>query len=107
VARITGTLHEDLRRFIISLSSSYNENCFRIIRIKTQQYALSVPLLYFYVLAPTCFGSSLLLVFSSNTSDMHGMDIKLFQNKVVEKIKTLILFSIFFPLTNRAVGKTG
>jgi hypothetical protein len=26
---------------------------------KNQQYALIVPLLYFYVLAPTCFGSSL------------------------------------------------
>jgi hypothetical protein len=30
------------------------------IRRKNQQYALIVPLLYFYVLAPTCFGSSLL-----------------------------------------------
>jgi hypothetical protein len=31
----------------------------RRIRRKNQQYALIVPLLYFYVLAPTCFGSSL------------------------------------------------
>jgi hypothetical protein len=29
------------------------------IRKKNQQYALIVPLLYFYVLAPTCFGRSL------------------------------------------------
>jgi hypothetical protein len=28
---------------------------------------------------------------------------KYFRTKVVEKIKTLISFSIFFPLTNRAV----
>jgi hypothetical protein len=31
----------------------------RRIRRKNQQYALIVPLLYFYVLAPTCIGSSL------------------------------------------------
>jgi hypothetical protein len=31
----------------------------RGIRRKNQEYALIVPLLYFYVLVPTCFGSSL------------------------------------------------
>jgi hypothetical protein len=31
----------------------------QFIRRKNQQYALNVPLLYFYVLAPTCSGSSL------------------------------------------------
>jgi hypothetical protein len=30
-----------------------------ILEEKNQQSALLVPLLYFYVLAPTCFGSSL------------------------------------------------
>jgi hypothetical protein len=29
------------------------------VRRKNQQYALIVPLLYYYVLAPTCFGTSL------------------------------------------------
>jgi hypothetical protein len=35
------------------------EYILQYIRRKNQQYALIVQLLYFYVLAPTCFGSSL------------------------------------------------
>jgi hypothetical protein len=41
------------------LDSTFNKICCSVLEGKNEQYALIVPLLYFYVLAPTCFGSSL------------------------------------------------